>query len=181
MKSSIALFSDAAKRASPKAKPARGGSKKPKTKKRGAPKKSKTKKPSAVKKVKSKKENPAKMQSVKKVIQVKKEKLPVLKKAASQKRKAKKVIAQAVPKPPGVCVGKIAYYFQKANACAFKVENAELKEGAAIRILGDKTDFKMNVKSIQINRIPVPSGRPGEDVGIGVTKPVCVGDSIYLI
>ena len=42
-------------------------------------------------------------------------------------------------------------------------------------------DFKMTVKSIQINRIPVPSGRPGEDVGIGVAKPVSVGDSIYLI
>ena len=98
--------------------------------------------------------------------------------------KAEKVTQRAkvsLRKAPGILIGKIAYYFQKANACAFKVENAELKEGATIRILGGKTDFKMKVKSLQINRIPVPSGRPGEDIGIGVTKPVCVGDSIYLI
>ena len=39
----------------------------------------------------------------------------------------------------------------------------------------------MKVKSVQINRVPVPSGRPGEDIGIGVTKPVCPGDSVYLV
>lgn len=84
-------------------------------------------------------------------------------------------------KSNGIFVGKIALYFEKAKACAFNVENAEIKDGAKIRIVGPTTDFKMNVKSIQINRIPVPSGRPGEDIGIGVTKPVVVGDSVYLV
>lgn len=93
----------------------------------------------------------------------------------------------AMPKPgskeksPGVLVGKIDFYFSKANACAFQVQNAEIKEGCKIRILGPSTDFKMIIKTIQINRIPVPSGRPGEDIGIGVTKPVKVGDSVFLI
>ena len=82
---------------------------------------------------------------------------------------------------PGIFVGKIAFYFEKAKACAFKVENAEIKDGAKIQIVGPTTNFKMSVKSIQINRIPVPSGRPGEDIGIGVTKPVVVGDSVYLV
>lgn len=100
-------------------------------------------------------------------------KLSLVKAAASK--------VKAVPQPEGIFIGKIAHYFDKAKACAFKVEKAEFKEGATIRILGPKTDFKMKVKSIQINRIPVPSGRPGEDVGMGVTKPVAVGDSIYLI
>ncbi len=86
-----------------------------------------------------------------------------------------------VAKTPGVFVGKIAHYFDKSKACAFKIDNTELKQGAMIRIVGSSTDFKMKIKSIQINRIPVPSGKTGEDIGIGVTKPVEVGDSVYLL
>lgn len=82
---------------------------------------------------------------------------------------------------PGVLVGKISHYFQKANACAFRVENVELKEGSEILIQGAVTKLKIKVKSIQINRIPVPSGKPGEDIGIGVPKPVEPGDSVYLL
>ncbi len=99
------------------------------------------------------------------------------------KNKLKTLAAPVVKaKPaPGILVGEIAYYFAKANACAFKVMNVELKEGATILIQGPETKLKMKLKSIQINRIPVPSGKPGEDVGIGVTKPVAVGDKVYLV
>ncbi len=92
--------------------------------------------------------------------------------------------AKAAPKVkplPGVLVGKISHYFAKANACAFRVENVELKEGAMILIQGPQTKMKIKIKSIQINRIPVPSGKPGEDIGIGVPKPVAAGDEIYLL
>lgn len=111
----------------------------------------------------------------------KKEKLVSLKKPAPVQKAVVSKPAAAEAKLPGILVGKIAFYFSKANACAFQVLNAEIKDGAKIRIVGPTTDFKMAIKSIQINRIPVPSGRPGEDIGIGVTKPVVVGDSIYLI
>lgn len=107
----------------------------------------------------------------------------IMKKLSKSKSRLK-IKASAVSLKPivqGVFVGKITHYFQKAGACAIKVEKAEIKEGASIRIYGPVTDFKMTVKSIQINRIPVPSGKPGEDIGMGVSQPVAVGDSIYLV
>lgn len=39
--------------------------------------------------------------------------------------------------------------------------------------------FKQSVKSLQINRIPIEEGRPGEEVGLEVTKDVQVGDKVY--
>lgn len=129
-----------------------------------------------------------------------KKKKPVPTKVAKNKRPVKKspqsvslkkapapgagVVSKKLPlkeKAPGILVGQIALYFEKAKACAFQVKNVEIKAGATLRIMGPTTDFKMKVKSIQINRIPVPSGRPGEDIGIGVTRPVVVGDSVYLL
>lgn len=103
----------------------------------------------------------------------------VSKSAQSIKKQIKPGVAKKVL--PGLCVGKVSHYFPKANACAFRVEKAELKQGAKIHIVGAATNLKMTIGSIQINRIPVPSGRPGEDVGIGVNRPVAVGDLIYLI
>ena len=192
MKHSIALFSDAAKRAAPEKK----GSRKTKTagikkKKKTATKKKASRliRPAASKKIKTKKAVAVKKVAQKKVSSlVKAPKIKAVQSAQTKKETTvprgnspKKVAAAATPKAEGILIGKIAYYFTKANACAFRVENAEMKEGATIRIQGEKTNFKMTVKSIQINRIPVPSGKPGEDVGIGVTKPVAVGDSIYLL
>ena len=163
----------------------KGFSDKPR-KRSSKPSKKPSKKTSKKKAVRLKKVKP-----VKKIAKPKLKAKPVIQKsfATAPKKSVKKLPPTKVaalktiaePKPDGILIGKIAHYFEKANACAFKVEKAELKEGATIRILGAKTDFKMKVKSIQINRIPVPSGRPGEDVGIGVTKPVAVGDSIYLV
>lgn len=151
------------------------------------------KKPSSKKPAKK---SQAKKRVVKKAT-VKKTKTPVKLKPIKAAPKPKTVAIKSVPtksklkpapapivkaKPlPGVLVGEIAYYFAKANACAFKVMNVELKEGATILIQGPETKLKMKIKSIQINRIPVPSGKPGEDIGIGVTKPVAAGDKVYLV
>lgn len=147
----------------PKKKPVKKGSSKAKTAKKIAVKKAKP-----VVKPKPVKASKAKAAAVKPI---------------SLKSKIKTVQTPVVKaKPlPGILVGEIAYYFAKANACAFKVQKVELKEGATILIQGPQTKLKMKLKSIQINRIPVPSGKPGEDIGIGVTKPVAAGDKVYLL
>jgi len=148
--------------------------------------KSKPKKKSSVK---SRKAKPVKKPTLKKLKASMKPK-PVKASISAAVLKKKPVSLKGKPKPavlakakplPGVVIGKISHYFEKANACAFRVENVELKEGSEILIQGAVTKLKIKVKSIQINRIPVPSGKPGEDIGIGVPKPVQPGDCVYLL
>lgn len=106
------------------------------------------------------------------------------KKIVPAKKKAvlKTQIHKAVqPAVNGVYIGEITHYFSKAKACAMTVSGAEIKMGDKIHIRGKNTDLKMTVVSLQISRIPVDSGRPGEEVGLGVKKDVQPGDKVYKI
>ncbi|HCM42791.1 MAG TPA: hypothetical protein DIS66_05740 [Candidatus Omnitrophica bacterium] len=156
----------------------RTSSLKPKPKKKSSAKNLKVKpsKKSALKKFKA----PVKPKPVKASASSVVSKRPALVKGKPKAALKPVVLPKAKPLP-GIIVGKISHYFEKANACAFRVENVELKEGSEILIQGASTKLKMKVKSIQINRIPVPSGKPGEDIGIGVLKPVQPGDTVYLL
>lgn len=151
----------------------------------------------------AKKRKPAKKPAKKKAAKkktakpVKKKPVPKLKKTppapkpkavkappAAAAKKALKPVVSSKPvkeKAPGLFVGTITHYFPKAGAAVLKVEKTEIKTGAKILIQGDKTNVKMVAASIQINRIPVPSGKLGEDIGIGVKKEVAPGDKVYLI
>ncbi len=164
-------------------------------KKKKAAAKTKTAKRAPVKKAKSKKSTPAKKQKPAAVFKIKTKSVKFVNKPNPKKTMgvgmvkvkpakaffAVKPSAVAAKPAPGIFVGKITHYFPKAGAAVLMVEKTEIKAGAKILIHGANTSLKMTAKSIQINRIPVPSGKPGEDVGIGVPKPVVVGDSVYLV
>ena len=152
--------------------------------------KSKPKKKSPVKSLKAKpvkkpalkkSKTPIKPKPIKASVSLAVPKKPALVKKGNPKAALKPIVLPKAKPLPGIVIGKISHYFEKANACAFRVENVELKEGSEILIQGAVTKLKIKVKSIQINRIPVPSGKPGEDIGIGVPKPVQPGDSVYLL
>lgn len=143
-----------------------------KTKKSTAVKKStakKTVKKKAVKKKTTKQKAPVKKKAAKKV--------PVKKKAPAKKSVKKAVKSAAGPKKK-LCYGTITHYFPRVNAAVIRVEK-KISAGIQVEISGDQTSFKQKVSSLQINRIPVDEGRPGEDVGLEVKKNVNVGDKVY--
>ncbi len=100
---------------------------------------------------------------------------PALKKTAPKAGK----ILKSVPESPGIYLGAITHYFAKVQAAVIPLEET-LKVGDKIVIHNAAGPlFKQPVKSIQINRIPIDEGRPGEEVGLEVLKHVSVGDKVY--
>lgn len=114
-------------------------------------------------------------------------KTAVLKKAARRPatkkavRSAKKPTVPAKEKLPGVLAGKITHYFDRVHAAVVKVERREIRNGDRIVIQGPKTRVRMTIRSLQINRIPVDSGRVGEEVGVEVKQRVREGDQVFLV
>lgn len=85
----------------------------------------------------------------------------------------------AAPSQPGLYVGALTHYFAKVKAAVIPLEET-LKVGDKIWI-GEPggEGFRQAVKSLQINRIPIDEGRPGEEVGLEVLRDVRVGDKVF--
>lgn len=93
--------------------------------------------------------------------------------------KAKKSVPAPEVKDPGVYLGAISHYFAKVRAAVIPLEEI-LRVGDKIWIgQPGAAGFRQSVKSLQINRIPIEEGRPGEEVGLEVTGDVHVGDKVY--
>jgi len=130
---------------------------------------------------------PKPLPAAKKVVPVSRKKTALkkpLKKTASPRStgksaKVKNVTAAPQVKEPGVYLGSISHYFAKVRAAVIPLEEI-LSVGDKIWI-GQPGDagFRQSVKSLQINRIPIEEGRPGEEVGLEVAGDVHVGDKVY--
>ena len=57
----------------------------------------------------------------------------------------------------------------------------ELKVGDTIHFVGATTDFTQKVDSMEIDRNPVESVKPGDDVGIKVKERVREHDVVYKV
>ena len=110
------------------------------------------------------------------------------KKAAKKKlvKKTKKPAARkkaSIPPSPTAgleTIGKITHYFPHVNAGVIKLQKP-LSVGETIYIKGHTTDFKEKVQSLQIERVPVQSAKPRDEVGVLVKKRVRAGDLVYRI
>ena len=67
------------------------------------------------------------------------------------------------------------------NAAAVKLLKSGLKVGDTVYIKGHTTDFKEQVASIQLDRIAIPEGEKGQEIGLLVKSRVRQGDSVYKI
>ena len=94
------------------------------------------------------------------------------------KRPAKKSrpAAKKAPRP----TAEITHYFPRVHAAVLKLHRP-LRIGDPIRIKGQTTDFRQTVGSLQINREPITTARPGQDVGLEVLRDVRQGDKIFLV
>lgn len=100
----------------------------------------------------------------------------IAKKTAKNPVKAKK----AVKKPKEDILGKVTHYFPHVRAAVIKLK-APLKVGDTIKIKGHTTDFKQNVTSIQIDRVPINQAKKGAEIGILVESRTRQHDIVYKV
>lgn len=118
----------------------------------------------------------------KKVIKRKVGKEKAVKKGSPKKRalKRKTTKPSVQKKQKENIVGKITHYFPHVRAAVIKLK-APLSVGDVVKIKGHTTDFKQNITSLQIDRVPVTSAKKGEEIGLLVDSRVRQHDTVYKV
>jgi putative protease len=79
-----------------------------------------------------------------------------------------------------VDIGKVTDFFAKPVVAGIELSGA-LKVGDRIHIKGSTTDMEVAVESMQIDRVNITEGKPGDLVGIKVLDRVRPGDKVYKV
>jgi putative protease len=77
-------------------------------------------------------------------------------------------------------IGKVSDFFAKPVVAGIELSGT-LKIGDKIHILGSTTDMEMPVESMQIDRVNITEGKPGDLVGIKIPDRVRRGDKVYKV
>lgn len=78
-------------------------------------------------------------------------------------------------------IGVVEHFFTNVSVAAIKITDGELKIGDTIHFVGAHTDFKQKIETMEINRNPVQTVKPGDDVGIKVKDRVREHDVVYKV
>jgi translation elongation factor EF-1alpha len=81
---------------------------------------------------------------------------------------------------PDVEIGKVTDFFAKPVVAGIELSGT-LKIGDRIHIKGSTTDMELTVESMQIERVNITEGKPGDLVGIKVLDRVRRGDTVYKV
>lgn len=76
-------------------------------------------------------------------------------------------------------VGKIKHYYAKIGVAVVEL-SSELKVGDRIAVEGS-TSFEQTVDSMQIERAPITSAKPGQSIGLKVSGKVREDDIVYKV
>ncbi|MFP3899016.1 MAG: translation elongation factor-like protein [Dehalococcoidia bacterium] len=77
-------------------------------------------------------------------------------------------------------IGKVTDFFAKPVVAGIDL-NGALRTGDRIHIKGSSTDMMLTVESMQIERVNIAEGKPGDVVGIKVPDRVRQGDTVYKV
>ncbi len=77
-------------------------------------------------------------------------------------------------------IGKVTDFFAKPVVAGIELSSS-LKLGDKIHIQGSTTDMELAVESMQIDRVNITEGKPGDLVGIKVPDRVRPGDKVYKV
>jgi len=77
-------------------------------------------------------------------------------------------------------IGKVTDFFAKPVVAGIEL-SSPLKLGDKIHIQGSTTDMELAVESMQIDRVNITEGKPGDLVGIKVPDRVRPGDKVYKV
>jgi translation elongation factor EF-1alpha len=81
---------------------------------------------------------------------------------------------------PDVEIGKVTDFFAKPVVAGIELSGT-LRIGDTIHIKGSTTDMELIVESMQIERVNITDGKPGDLVGIKVVDRVRRGDTVYKV
>jgi len=81
---------------------------------------------------------------------------------------------------PDVEIGKVTDFFAKPVVAGIELSGI-LKIGDRIHIKGSTTDMELVVESMQIERVDITEGKPGDLIGIKVPDRVRRGDTVYKV
>jgi translation elongation factor EF-1alpha len=81
---------------------------------------------------------------------------------------------------PDVEIGNVADFFARPVVAGIEL-SATLNIGDKIHIKGSTTDMELTVESMQIDRVNITQGKPGDVVGIKVLDRVRRGDKVYKV
>jgi U32 family peptidase len=82
---------------------------------------------------------------------------------------------------PEAEVGTVNKYFDKIGVGMIQVAQGELSVGDTIHIKGNSTDLTVTISSIQVQRQPVQTAKPGEEAGIKLDNKVRQKDKVYKV
>jgi putative protease len=77
-------------------------------------------------------------------------------------------------------IGQVTDFFAKPIVAGIEL-SATLKIGDKIHIKGSTTDMELTIESMQIERVNITEGKPGDLVGIKVPDRVRRGDKVYKV
>jgi len=77
-------------------------------------------------------------------------------------------------------IGKVTDFFANPVVAGIELSGA-LKIGDKIHIQGSTTDMELAIESMQIDRVNITEGKPGDLVGIKVLDRVRHGDKVYKV
>ena len=78
-------------------------------------------------------------------------------------------------------IGTVTHYFNHLHVAGVAITDGELREGDAIHVKGQTTDFQQTVVSMQIDHESVDTAKAGQSVGIEVIEQVREHDSVYKV
>ncbi|MBT39114.1 MAG: hypothetical protein CL938_11280, partial [Deltaproteobacteria bacterium] len=104
------------------------------------------------------------------------------------KRAAPPATVEPVPaQPAGVAegqserVGFVMHYWDHVNAAAIRIEHGQLRIGDTIHVRGHTTDYYQQINRLELDRTPIESAGPGQEIGVHVSQRVREGDSVYKV
>ena len=77
-------------------------------------------------------------------------------------------------------VGQVSDFFARVGVAGVQLTST-LKVGDTIHLKGHTTDLQMTVSSMQLDRVEIQEGKPGQAVGIKVPDRVRHGDTVYKV
>ena len=81
---------------------------------------------------------------------------------------------------PDVEIGNVTDFFARPVVAGIELSGT-LNIGDKIHIKGSTTDMELTVESMQIDRVDIAQGKPGDVVGIKVLDRVRRGDKVYKV
>jgi putative protease len=81
---------------------------------------------------------------------------------------------------PELEIGEVSDFFARPVVAGVELSGT-LKIGDKIHIKGSTTDMELAVESMQIDRVDITEGKPGDLIGIKIPDRVRRGDKVYKV